>query len=85
MEKNIAVKLEVGIGRKNMNVPFFDLKRQYELIREEIDDAIQTVLDSQRFIMEDEVQNFEDNVAKYCNCKHAYRCSKWYRCITVSC
>ena len=29
------------------------------------------VLDSQRFIMGDEVQNFEDNVAKYCNCKHA--------------
>lgn len=63
--------MEVSIGRENMNVPFFDLKRQYELIREEIDDAIQTVLDSQRFIMGDEVQNFEDNVATYCNCKHA--------------
>ena len=54
-----------------MNVPFFDLKRQYESIHEEIGDAIQMVLDSQRFIMGDEVQNFEDNVAKYCNCKHA--------------
>ncbi len=54
-----------------MNVPFFDLKRQYESIHEEIDDAIRVVLDSQRFIMGDEVQNFEDNVAKYCNCKHA--------------
>ncbi len=54
-----------------MNVPFFDLKRQYDSIHEEIDDAIQTVVDSQQFIMGDVVQNFEDNVAKYCNCKYA--------------
>ena len=54
-----------------MNVPFFDLKRQYQLIKEEIDDAIGRVLDSQRFIMGDEVQDFEDSIAKYCNCKHA--------------
>ena len=54
-----------------MNVPFFDLKRQYQSIKEEIDDAINRVLDSQRFILGEEVQNFEDNIAKYCNCKHA--------------
>ncbi len=54
-----------------MNVPFFDLKRQYHSINEEVDHAIQGVLDSQRFIMGEEVQNFEDKVAKYCNCKHA--------------
>ncbi len=54
-----------------MNVPFFDLKRQYQLIKEEIDDAIQRVLDSQRFIMGDEVSDYEESIAKYCNCKHA--------------
>ncbi len=54
-----------------MKVQFFDLKRQYNSIREEINDSINTVLDSQRFIMGDVVEEFEENVAKYCNAKHA--------------
>ncbi len=54
-----------------MNVPFFDLKRQYNPIKEEIDDSIRAVLNSQRFIMGDAVENFEENMAKYCGCKHA--------------
>jgi hypothetical protein len=33
-----------------MNVQFFDLKRQYNAIKEEINDSINAVLDSQRFI-----------------------------------
>lgn len=54
-----------------MKVQFFDLKRQYDPIKEEIKDSINAVLDSQRFIMGDVVEEFEENVAKYCNCKHA--------------
>jgi len=54
-----------------MNVPFFDLKRQYNTIKEEINDAIQSVLDSQRFIMGEVVEEFEENMAKYCNSRHA--------------
>lgn len=54
-----------------MKVPFFDLKRQYDSITEEINDSISTVLDSQRFIMGDIVEEFEENITKYCNCKHA--------------
>lgn len=54
-----------------MNVPFFDLKRQYNAIKEEINHSISEVLDSQRFIMGEAVQDFEENIAKYCNCKHA--------------
>jgi len=54
-----------------MRVPFLDLKRQYESIKQEIDDAIQRVLDSQQFILGQEVEEFERRMAKYCGVKHA--------------
>jgi dTDP-4-amino-4,6-dideoxygalactose transaminase len=54
-----------------MNVQFFDLKRQYNAIKEEINDSINAVLDSQRFIMGEAVEEFEENVAKYCGSRHA--------------
>ena len=54
-----------------MRVPFLDLKRQYESIKEEINDAIQRVLDSQQFILGNEVEDFERRIADYCNVKHA--------------
>lgn len=54
-----------------MNVPFMDLKRQHLSIKEEIDDAIHRVVDSQNFILGEEVNTFEENLANYCNVKHA--------------
>ena len=54
-----------------MKVPFFDLKRQYASIKEELIEAVQNVMDSQRFILGEEVEEFEANMAKYCNCKDA--------------
>jgi len=54
-----------------MKVPFLDLKRQYESIKEEINEAIQTVLESQQFILGPQVEEFERRIANYCNAKHA--------------
>ena len=54
-----------------MKVPFLDLKRQYESIKQEIDEAIQRVLDSQQFILGEEVEEFERKMAEYCGVKHA--------------
>ena len=54
-----------------MQVPFVDLKRQYQDIKEEIDDAVQNVLDNTAFIMGENVKNFENNFAKFCDVKHA--------------
>jgi dTDP-4-amino-4,6-dideoxygalactose transaminase len=54
-----------------MKIPFLDLKRQYLPIKEEIDEAIQRVVSSQNFILGEEVQTFEENLAKYCGAKHA--------------
>lgn len=54
-----------------MNIPFLDLKRQYNLIKDEINTAIIEVLDSQKFILGEEVETFEKNIARYCRVKNA--------------
>jgi len=54
-----------------VQVPLLDLKRQYQSIKEEIDSAIQRVLESQQFILGEEVENFENEIADYCGTKHA--------------
>jgi dTDP-4-amino-4,6-dideoxygalactose transaminase len=54
-----------------MKVPFLDLKRQYKSIKQEIDEAIQRVLDLQQFILGEEVKEFENRMAEYCGVKHA--------------
>jgi len=54
-----------------MKVPFLDLKVQYESIKDEINEAIQQVLDSCAFAGGPFVEEFEKNFAKFCNCEHA--------------
>jgi dTDP-4-amino-4,6-dideoxygalactose transaminase len=54
-----------------MKVPFLDLKIQYQSIKNEIDSAIQKVLDNTAFILGPSVENFEKDFAnvhevKYC-------------------
>ena len=53
-----------------MKVPFLDLKAQYESIREEINDAIQQVLNSCAFAGGPFVEKFEKHFAEYCGCRH---------------
>jgi len=54
-----------------MNVPFLDLKRQYASIKEELDQAIFSVLSHTKFILGPEVEAFEEKVAQYCGTKFA--------------
>ena len=51
-------------------VPLLDLKPQYEALREEIQTAIQRVVESQRFINGPEVTALEEEVADYCGADH---------------
>ena len=53
------------------SVPLIDLKRQYNGIKEEINSAIQDVLESQAFILGPQVKEFESLFASYCDTKHA--------------
>ena len=54
-----------------MKVPFLDLKAQYESIKDEVNEAIQKVLDSCAFAGGPFVEEFEQNFAEYCQCDHA--------------
>jgi dTDP-4-amino-4,6-dideoxygalactose transaminase len=56
-------------------VPGLDLKAQYRTIRDEIDEAIGAVLDSQHFILGPEVAQLEAEVAHYCGAAHAVGCA----------
>jgi dTDP-4-amino-4,6-dideoxygalactose transaminase len=53
------------------SVPLIDLKRQFHGIKEEINSAIQDVLESQAFILGPQVNEFEGLFASYCNTNHA--------------
>lgn len=48
-----------------MNVPLLDLKGQYYSVKNEIDSALKSVLESQHFILSPEVSEFEKEVASY--------------------
>jgi dTDP-4-amino-4,6-dideoxygalactose transaminase len=48
-----------------------DLKTQYQAIKPEIDEAVHRVLDSQEFILGDEVEYFEKEICSRLLCKHA--------------
>lgn len=53
-----------------MKIPPLDLKRQYASIKDEIDSAIQNVLNHGGFILGPEVKEFEPKLAEYCGSKH---------------
>ena len=57
-----------------MNVPFFDLQRQYARLREEIEPAVLAVLESCSYIGGKAVEDFERNVAEYIHVRHAIAC-----------
>ena len=54
---------------------FIDLKAQYQLLREDIGDAIQRVLDHGQYIMGPEVAQLEQQLAAFAGARH---------CVTVS-
>lgn len=58
-----------------MNVPAFDLKRNYEMLKDDLKDAVNRVLESQRFILGEEVEGFEREVASYLGVSNALGCA----------
>lgn len=54
-----------------MNVPFLDLKAQYEPIKSEIDQAIQNTINNCSFILGPDVEELEKEFSKFCNAKYA--------------
>ena len=56
-------------------VPLLDLRAQHATIREEVVAAMLRVVDSQKFILGEEVQKLEEEVAHYCRAGHAIGCA----------
>ncbi|HTM07226.1 MAG TPA: DegT/DnrJ/EryC1/StrS family aminotransferase [Verrucomicrobiae bacterium] len=52
-------------------IPIIDLKAQYKTIREELKQALDEVLESQKFILGAAVENFEADAAVYLGARHA--------------
>ncbi len=56
-------------------IPLLDLDAQYKSIRKPIRKAIESVLESQQFIMGDPVRDFEEEMRSYIGAKHAIACA----------
>jgi dTDP-4-amino-4,6-dideoxygalactose transaminase len=54
-----------------MKVPLLDLKPQYLLLKQELDEAILKVAESQHFILGPEVEKMEKSFCNYLNCKRS--------------
>lgn len=54
-----------------MNIPFVDLKAQYQTIKEPVQTALQKVMDNTSFVLGPAVQEFEAKFAAYIGVKHA--------------
>jgi len=51
-------------------IPILDLKVQYESIKDEINEAVQGVLESGHFVLGPNVEALEKEVAEYCQCRY---------------
>jgi dTDP-4-amino-4,6-dideoxygalactose transaminase len=56
-------------------VPLLDLKAQHAQIREEVLEAAIALIDSQKFILGEEVQALERELAPYCGAQYAVGCA----------
>lgn len=54
-----------------MQVPFLDLKAQYTSIKDDVDQAVLTVMNNCNFILGREVEEFETQFAHFLNVEHA--------------
>lgn len=65
-------------------IPLLDLKHQYKAIKNEIKSSINRVLDSQRFILGPEVENFEGEFSTFCRSKYAIGVSSGSDALLIS-
>jgi dTDP-4-amino-4,6-dideoxygalactose transaminase len=56
---------------ERQQIPMLDLRAEYLEIKNEIDEAVHRVLESGHFILGDEVEAFEHDVASYLGVRHA--------------
>lgn len=65
-------------------IPMLDLKLEYEHMKKEIDGAIRTCLDHQKWILGPEVKELETRIAKYLGVKQCIGCSSGTEALVLS-
>ena len=60
---------------------FRDLKAQYHALKSDIDNAIQSVLNSSEFILGKQVTELENKLAEYVGRKHCISCASGTDCL----
>lgn len=63
---------------------FIDLKEQYRVLKNEIDNNIEKVLNDSHYIMGNEVKELEDKLAKYVGRKYAITCANGTDALTIA-
>ena len=63
---------------------FRDLKKQYEVLSQEIDEAVLKAMRSGRFIMGPEVRQLEDELSEYVGVKHCISCANGTDALTLA-
>ena len=72
MESLVADEQNIDAGEP---VPFINLGAQYETIKGELQEAVMRVMESQQFVLGEEVAVFEKAVAKACDSRYAIGCA----------
>ncbi len=67
-----------------MHIPLLDLKRQYQMLKTEIDAVVAEVFESQYFILGPKVKACEDAIAKYSNCAYGVGVSSGTDALLIS-
>ena len=57
------------------HIPLLDLRAQHTKIRARVLSALLREVDSQKFILGDEVENLENEIALYCGANYAIGCA----------
>ena len=65
-------------------IPIIDLKKQYESIQMELDEALKRVFTKGIYILGDEVDSFEKEFAKYCNASYGVGVASGTDALTLS-
>ena len=71
--------------KENTIVPLVDLKAQYAAIHDEVNDAIQTVLNRMDFIQGKEVSIFEEEFAAFSGNEHTVACNSGTDALIMAC
>jgi dTDP-4-amino-4,6-dideoxygalactose transaminase len=62
--------MHTSLANRQPGIPFVDLSAQHAAIADEIDEAIDRILRTSDFILGQDVDCFEQEFARYCECEH---------------